>query len=158
MAPDENNPGGWEVPAGFTLTRIPAHQIDHRAMEASGSTTDTLAPDGSIRVLHFFPEEPYVWKVNDGTGPNASDEAKRAALAGTPLAGWSPHCVSLPIEGGWVPDQYVLTHDDDPTPKIEPASVLGLGRELTPDEEVARLEAAIAATQARIDEIKGAQS
>lgn len=153
MASDENNPGGWTVPDGYTLKRIPAHQIDHRAMAAVGSSTGTLMPDGGMDVPHYVEDEPFIWQENDGKGDNASVEARKAALAGTPIAGWNPNVIFLPIEGGWVPDQYTLTHDQDPTPVVEPAAVLP--RDLTPDQEVARLQDAIAATQARIDEIKG---
>lgn len=153
MAPDKNNPGGWKVPSGFTLTRHEGYYVDHRGMERSGSTTNTTMEDGQIEVPHFVEAEPFVWEANTGRGQYASPEAKQRALAGDPIWGWNPNCILLPIENGWMPPQYTLRHDDDPTPVTEPASVAI--RELTPDEEVAKLKAAIEATQARIDEIEG---
>lgn len=157
MASDDNNPGGWKVPKGFTLTRIPGHRIDARGMAAAGSDPRRgVMPDGAQTVAHFVEDEPFVWKVNDGQGEWASDEAKKAALAGKPLAGWHPNVFHIAIEDSWVPDQYTLTLNDDPTPVTEPANVVA--RELTPDEEAAKLRAAIESFQARIAEIEGAAS
>lgn len=155
MAPDENT--AWKPPEGYVLTVVPGHYLNARGYEADGSDPrHGVLPDGQIEVAHFFEAEPFVWVENDGKGPNASIEAREAALAGEPLAGWSPNAILLPIEDGWVPDQYVLTHVDDDTPTIEPASVES--RELTPAEEADRLRAGIAAAQARLAEIEGGAS
>lgn len=147
----------WKPPEGYTLTVIPGHVMDARGMAAAGSDPRRgIMPDGATMVLHFDEDEPYVWEENNGRGPMASQEARDAAKAGKPLAGWNPNAVEVPISGGWVPDQYVLTHDDDKTPTIEPASVEV--RELTPEEEIAKLNDSIAAAKARIADIKGGAS
>lgn len=150
----------WTPPKGFTLTIIPAHTIDDRGMNRDGADprrpSRPLMLDGSQEVFWFDEAEPYTWTVNDGTGQFASQEAKDAAAAGKPMAGWSPHGEHKPIKGGYVPDQYVLTHDADPTPITEPASVAT--RELSPREEAARLKASVKATQERIRELEGGAS
>lgn len=147
----------WTPPKGYTLTVIPGHLIDSRGMAAAGGDPRLgLLPDGQLDVAHFNETEPFIYEENDGRGQFASQEARDAAAAGKPLAGWNPNVTMLPIEGGWVPDQYVLSANDDPTPVTEPASVVE--RVLSPAEEVARLEAAVTATQARIAELKGGAS
>lgn len=143
----------WKPPKGFTLTRIPGHLIDSRGMAAKGSDPRRgVMLDGTQDVAWFDEAEPFVYEENDGRGPMASQEARDAAAAGTPLAGWNPNVVHKPIENGWVPDQYVLTADADPTPVTEPANVVA--RELTTDEEIAKLEAAIEAAEVRIADLK----
>jgi hypothetical protein len=125
MASDENNPGGWKVPKGYTLTRYEGYHVDGRGLMSEGSDPrHGLMADGRMEVPHFVESEPFVWEENDGRGAFASIEAKKAALEGNPIAGWNPNVVLLPIEDSWMPPQFVLTHDEDPTPKIEPASVL----------------------------------
>jgi hypothetical protein len=131
MAPDDNNPGGWEVPEGYTLKRIPGHYIDVRGINMEGSDPrdprprHQRMPDGAQEVAHFDEDEPFIYEENDGTGQFASQEAKDAAAAGTPMAGWNPNVTMLPIVDGYVPDQYVLTFDKDKTKKVKPANVLG---------------------------------
>lgn len=127
MPKDDNNPGGWSVPKGYTLKRIPGHYIDARGMNRDGSDPRRdRGPmlDGTQEVAHFDEAEPFIYQENDGRGQFASDEAKAAAAAGKPLAGWNPNVTFKGIVGGYVPDQYVLTHDKDDTPTIEPANVL----------------------------------
>lgn len=123
MAPEEAT---WTPPAGYVLTKIPGHYLNGRGMNVDGSDPRRgLMPDGQIEVAHFVEDEPFVWTENDGKGPNASVEARKAALAGEPLSGWSPNVIMLPIEGGYVPDQYHLVREDDESHgTIEPASVL----------------------------------
>lgn len=125
MAPDEKS--AWTPPKGYVLTVVPGHYLNAKGLEASGSVRDHgPIPDGAIEVSHFFEDEPFIWAENDGKGPNASVEARKAALAGEPLAGWSPNVIMLPIENGWVPPQYHLVHEDDESHgAVEPASVLG---------------------------------
>lgn len=154
MAPDAQTTD-WQPPEGFTLTVVPGHYIDRKGFAGVAPAAEPM-PNGSLEVPHFVTSEPFVWKINDGTGPMASIEAKMAVLNGEPLAGWSPNCVHLPIQDGWVPDQYVLTWDDDPTPVVEPAEVLP--RELTPAEQIDRHQATIDYAMAQIRELKGAAS
>lgn len=143
----------WTPPKGFTLTVIPGHVMDARGMAAAGSDPRRgIMADGATNVLWFNEAEPFVYEENNGRGPMASQEARDAAAAGKPLAGWNANAIEKPIEGGWVPPQYVLTKDDDPTPVTEPASAVA--RELTPAEQVERLEASIKAAQAQIADIK----
>lgn len=157
MAPDENNPGGWSVPDGFTLTRIDGHYVDDKGFAVTGSGKPLrTTQDGTREVPEWNEKEPFVWQENDGKGANASDEARAAAEAGTPLAGWNPNVRFRPIKDSWMPPQFTLTWDDDPTPVTEPASITALP--VTPEQEVATLKASIAAAQARILEIKGAGS
>jgi hypothetical protein len=128
MAPDDNNPGGWDVPEGYTLKRIPGHYIDSRGYNMEGSDPRRgrqPMPDGMQEVAHFDEDEPFIYEENDGTGQFASQEAKDAAAAGKPMGGWNPNVTMKPIEDGYVPDQYVLSFDKDKTKKVKPATVLG---------------------------------
>lgn len=117
----------WTPPKGFTLTVIPEHTLDERGFDNSANDPRRprgVMPDGQIEVFWFDEDEPYVWQENDGTGQFASQEAKDAAAAGKPMAGWNANGTLKPIEGGYVPPQYILTDDKDKTPKVEPANVL----------------------------------
>jgi hypothetical protein len=145
----------WTPPKGYTLTIVPAHTLDVRGFDFAGSDPRrqrAVMLDGTMEVFWFDEDEPFVYQENNGQGQFASQEAKDAAAAGKPMAGWNPKGELRPIQGGYVPDQYVLTADDDKTPKTEPASATA--RELTPKQEVARLEASIKAAEEQIAAIK----
>jgi len=147
----------WKAPKGYTLVTHPGHYLDARGFrvdEAQGVHAKGLMPDGQIQVLWFDDDEPFAETENDGRGPHASDEAIAAAAAGKPIKGWNPKATLKPIQGGWHPPVYQLTRDDDPTPKTEPAGTRG--RMLTPREEIAALEASVAAATERIAHLKGA--
>lgn len=154
----ENEITAWEPPAGYTLTRHEGHYVNRKGfrVDADAAPAGGYMPDGQIEVPHFDNTEPFIYRANDGQGPFASDEAKRAAAAGEPLGGLSPNVTYKPIVGGWVPTVYTLRHVDDTTPETEPAT-LG-GEPLTPEREIAALEGSIAAAQARIADLKGASS
>ena len=115
----------WTPPKGFTLTVIPGHTLDDRGMNRDGADPRrpqrAVMPDGAQEVFWFDEDEPFVYQENDGRGQFASKEAKDAAAAGKPLAGWNPNGEHRPIQGGYVPPQYVLTSDTDKTKKIKPA-------------------------------------
>lgn len=114
-------PDAWTPPDGFTLTRHDAHYLDFRGQ---GFTTRPVSPmeDGQIEVLWWDEAEPFIYSANDGRGPNATQETKDAAKAGNPVMGWNPNVTPKAIQGGYVPPQFSLRWDDDPTPKIAPAS------------------------------------
>jgi hypothetical protein len=143
----------WKPPKGFTLTRHEGHYIDERGFRVDDPATARrpLMPDGQEDVLHFFEDEPFKLSANDGTGPHASVEARKRALAGDPIMGWNANALPLPIEGGWVPPTYSLTDDKDDTPETRPA-VVGAPSDT---DQVAMLRAGIAAAEARIAEIEG---
>lgn len=153
MAPDAPTES-WQPPEGYTLTVVPGHYIDRKGFASDTPPAEPMADD-TQEVAHFLPER-YVWEENDGRGPFASIAAREAALAGTPIAGWNPNVIHLPIKDGWVPDQFILTLDDDPTPVVEPASTAPVP--LTPEEEIAALQAGIAAAEERIAELNGGTS
>lgn len=161
MAPDQNNPGGWNVPDGFTLVCIPGHYVDDQGFAVTGSGKPLrTTPDGTRDVPVWDESEPFRWEENDGKDrpfgslTQPSQEAREAAAAGTPLAGWNPNVTFQPIKDSWMPPQFVLTWDDDPTPVTEPASVTT--RELTPEEERRMLQASIEHAQARLAELGSA--
>jgi hypothetical protein len=143
----------WKPPKGYHLTRHDGHFVDDRGFRVDNPATHhrPLMPDGQEDVLHFFEDEPFKLTPNDGTGQHASVEARKAALAGKPIEGWNPNAIPLPIEGGWVPPTYTLTHEDDDTPEVRPA-VVGPPSD---QDQIAMLRAGIEAAQARIAEIEG---
>lgn len=100
----------WQAPEGYVLTEHPGYYVNIRGFRVDdvNPTDRALMPDGTIEVLWWNEDEPFVWKVNDGSGANASQEAKDAAAAGTPLAGYSPNTTTRPIKDGWVPPTYQL--------------------------------------------------
>lgn len=108
----------WQVPEGFTLSVVDGHTVNQRGFLIHGGSTpdrQVPVPDGSVDVFWFDEAEPFVWSLNDGRGPQASQAAKDAARAGKPLEGWAPNGEFRPIKDGWVPPQYILRKDDDPT-------------------------------------------
>lgn len=147
-------PDEWTPPDGFTLTRLPAHYFDARGKGAARRPAEPMA-DGQIDVLWWNEDEPFIYSANDGRGPYATDETKAAAAAGNHVMGWNPNVTPKPIQGGYVPPQFKLVWDDDPTPKIEPATAAP--RDLTPSQEAQALRDGIDAAQARLADIEGSK-
>lgn len=107
----------WKAPDGYVLARHEGTYVNNRGfgVKSRDAVTDArpLMADGAIEVLWFDEAEPFVESSNDGMGPHASDEAKRAARAGEPLTGWNPNVTSKPIRDGWMPPSYTLTKKGD---------------------------------------------
>jgi hypothetical protein len=101
----------WKAPAGHVMHRHEGTYINNRGFGIKDNNPPPnrpLMPDGTIDVLWFDEDEPFVWKANDGMGPNASEHAKDMARAGTPLEGWHCNVTSKPIKDGWMPPVYTL--------------------------------------------------
>jgi hypothetical protein len=120
----------WKPPKGATLVRHDPYRINEQGMRLDGANRPehwSPMPDRQIDVAWFDEDEPFVWHVHQGESHphelgQPSDEAIKAAAAGKPLEGWRPNVTMRPIMDGYVPPQYTLAFDDDPTPKIEPAT------------------------------------
>jgi hypothetical protein len=107
------------APKGYVLKK----QHDGHLMDGRGFRVDEgqeprkgLMPDGAIEVFWYDEDEPFVWRANDGMGPNASEHAKDMARAGTPLEGWAANGELKPIKDGWFPPVYTL-HLKEEAPK-----------------------------------------
>lgn len=179
-------PDAWQPPDGYTLTVVPEHYLDARGHGSDTRPAEPM-PDGQIMVPWFgralVPDPdvsedeaakraelgvvtplvevdvaPWALTPNDGRGPNATAETRAAAIAGTPVMGWNPVILEKPIKDGYVPPQYVLVKDDDPTlGTVEPASATEAAPP-SPEVEAQMLRDSIAAQQKRLEEIEGGGS
>lgn len=98
------------APDGYKLTVIDGYQVNDQGFRIDPDTAGRrpVMPDGQIEVMWFDENQPFIWTSNDGMGDHASEEAKDAARAGTPLEGWNPNVIRKPIEDGWMPPVYTL--------------------------------------------------
>lgn len=104
----------WEPPKGWVLTRHDGYYINAQGFRLTdGMRADHQAPmpDGQLDVAWFDEDQPFYEDKNMKPGPGFGFE------------GWSPNVTLLPIQDGFVPPQYHLVHEDDPTlGAVEPAT------------------------------------
>lgn len=105
---------------GYKITKVhDGHLMDGRGFavtkEQEANPRKGLMPDGAIEVFWFDEEEPFVWAVNDGMRPHASEYAKEMARAGTPLEGPLPNGELRPIKDGWYPPIYAIHQKEAPS-------------------------------------------